>query len=251
MHYFGSLHQYIKQFFYVQRWIGIDHSYFFLSFFHIVADGKWWQVHICFKAETALQMDKCVEALLNIQPHVSAYCRATGVSLINLVNLIKTEETAGTIKLEIAKCYLSWEATVSYSKQAASFMPWNTFTIMLHTQNDILSWGITEIKVKEWRYPYPGWALWYTHEEACNTWYLSVSVWESVCVRRGKVMSAIAMETEPLCKFCLYRCFISLFHWSLSLSFIQTASHGSTTSNFILCWAGLFLYFHTGSKNQQ
>ncbi len=52
------------------------------------------------KAETALQMDKCVEALLNIQPHVSVYCRAMGVSLINLVNLIKIGETAGTIKLQ-------------------------------------------------------------------------------------------------------------------------------------------------------
>ncbi len=93
--------------------------------------------------------------------------------------------------------------------------------------------GITEIKLKEGRDPYPGWALWYTHEEACNTWYLSVSVWESVCVRRGEVMSAIAMETEPMRKFCLYRCFISLFHWSLSLSHSYRPHHTAVTLFFV------------------
>lgn len=61
---------------------------------------------------------------------------------LNQFSQLKQNRTAGRIKLETAKCYLSWKAilgVMQYYKQAVSFSPWNTFTITLHTRKDILS----------------------------------------------------------------------------------------------------------------
>lgn len=161
-------------------------------------------------------MDKSVEALLNIQPHVSAYCRAMGVSLINIVNLNKKQRNSR--KDTIANCkalFILKSRCQSHTINIRHHLCHETLLQSFYTPEKIFSLGASiRLKQKNEEILTRG-ELYDTHMKKRHVIpgiYQCLCERVCECVWRGKVMSAIAMETEPLCKFCLYQCFISLFH---------------------------------------